>query len=52
MYIIYINGSIRIWVPTCGKKPFLKILRAATSTTLAILVSATAPCLTHLTLIC
>ena len=29
MYIIYINASIQIWVSTCNKKPFLKILRAS-----------------------
>ena len=49
MYIIYISASIQIRVSTCNKKPFLKILRA--STTLAILVDATAPRLTHFTLI-
>ena len=49
MYIIYISASIQIWVSTCNKKPFLKILRA--STTLANLVDATAPRLTHFTLI-
>ena len=49
MYIIYINTSIQIWVSTCNKKPFLKILK--TSTTLAILVDATAPRLAHFTLI-
>ena len=49
MYIIYISASIQIWVSTCNKKPFLKILSA--STTLAILVDATAPRWTHFTLI-
>jgi len=50
MYIIYINASIQILVSTCNKKTFLKILRA--STTLTILVDATAPRLRHFTLIC
>ena len=49
MYIIYVSASIQIWVSTCNKKPFLKILRA--STTLEILVDATAPRLTNFTLI-